>query len=389
MGRRLADASTREQPRVLHFVTGGFSGATQVAVELVRAHAESGRFDARLALRRKRHTPADKIEALRQSGLQVDVVPGWSHLASVLHLRRLCLQWRPDILVAHGFSDHLWGRYAGLWAGVPHLVHVEHNSRERYTWWRLRQARWLAERTDCIVGCSQGVKASLLQLGFPPQKTMAISNGIRLQPYRQADDHPLQARAPGVVMAARFARQKDHASLLQALAVLKARGLSPAVWLAGEGSKRAREFAQRLGRDLGIQDQLHFLGFHGDVPGLLMANRICVLSSHYEGMPLSLIEGMAAGCAVVGSRVPGVQEVIDDGRNGLLADARNPVALADALERLLRDPELAGRMAAQARHDAIALYSLEHMTAAYEALFTRLLVDSPALAGDRGMVQRP
>lgn len=119
------------RPRVLHFVTGGFSGATQVAVDLVRAHALSGRCEALLVLRRKRHTRGERVQALRDEGLAVETVAGWAHAATVWQLAAVCRRWRPDVLVAHGFSEHLWGRYAGLVAGVPRLVQVEHNSRER------------------------------------------------------------------------------------------------------------------------------------------------------------------------------------------------------------------------------------------------------------------
>ncbi|WP_238946365.1 glycosyltransferase [Vandammella animalimorsus] len=366
-------ASPDARPRVLHFVTGGFSGATQVAIDLVRAHLHSGQFEPRLVLRRKRQTPLDKVAALRAQGLPVDVVSGWSHWATIWQLRRICLQWRPDILVAHGFSEHLWGRYAGLWAQVPLLVHVEHNSRERYTPWRLAQARWLARRTACIIGCSQGVRDSLLALGFAPEKTIAIPNGIALQPYAQADALPLTQRSPGLVMVARFARQKDHATLLHALALLRQRGLQPTLWLAGGGSQRLERRARALVQQLGLGGQVQLLGRCDDVPGLLMGQRICVLCSHYEGMPLALIEGMAAGCAVVGSRVPGIQEVIAHERNGLLAAPGDPLALADALERLLREPAWAAGLAAQGRRDAQALYSQQRMQAAYEAQFLQLL----------------
>ncbi|KKW69228.1 glycosyl transferase family 1 [Lampropedia cohaerens] len=359
--------------RVLHFVTGGFSGATQVAADLVRAHRDNRIFEARLVLRQKRHTDPLRIEALRREGLEVDVVTDALHSLTMWQLRRLCLQWKPDILVAHGFSEHLWGRFAGLWAGVPHLVHVEHNSRERYTWWRLAQARWLASRTDRIIGCSEGVKASLLALGMPPEKTIAISNGIKLEPYREAALRPLAQREPGIVMAARFARQKDHTTLLKALQVLRQRGLTPTCWLPGGGRTRVRERMERLASRLGVQEQVRFLGFHGDVPGLLMRNRICVLASHYEGMPLSLIEGMAAGCVVVGSQVPGVQEVVEHGRNGLLVAHQNAASLADALTLLLSDDALAQRLAQQGMQDASALYSLERMTAAYEREFAAIL----------------
>ena len=360
-------------PRVLHFVTGGFSGATQVAVDLVRAHREGGRFEPLLALRRKRQADPARIAALRAEGLAVEVVAGWSHAATIWQLAALCRRWQPDILVAHGFSEHLWGRYAGLLAGVPRLVHVEHNSRERYTRWRAAQMRWLAGRTQAIVGCSEGVRQALLARGMPPEKTLAISNGIRLAPFARADEHPWAQREPGIVMAARFARQKDHATLLHALALLRARGLAPPVRLAGGGKAGAQHAARRLCTGLGLDGQVQFLGHCQDVPGLLMGQQICVLASHYEGMPLSLIEGMAAGCVAVGSRVPGVQEVIDHERNGLLADHASPQSLADALQRVLTQPDHAARWAAAGRGDAQTLYSLERMTGRYETLFADLL----------------
>jgi hypothetical protein len=133
--------------RVLHFVTGGFSGgATQVAIALTQAGVESPEIEPLLVLRRKRRTDPRRIAELEQAGVPVRVVPGWSHAATIWALVRECRAFQPDILVAHGFSEHLWGRYAGLLAKVPHLVHVEHNTRERYTAWRLRQTRWLAQR---------------------------------------------------------------------------------------------------------------------------------------------------------------------------------------------------------------------------------------------------
>ena len=141
---------------------------------------------------------------------------------------RLCREFRPDVLVAHGFSEHLWGRYAGLLAKVPHLVHVEHNTRERYTAWRLAQTRWLARRTDRIVGCSEGVRLRLLEMGMPPERTIAIPNGIRLAPFADADAHPFAQRIPGIVMVARFSKQKDHATLIRAVALLRDRGLHAA-----------------------------------------------------------------------------------------------------------------------------------------------------------------
>ncbi len=364
--------------RVLHFVTGGFSGgATQVAVQLVRAAGNSGNIEPLLVLRRKRRTDPARITELADDGVPLQVVPGWSHAATIIALVRLCRRFRPDVLVAHGFSEHLWGRYAGLLAGVPHLVHVEHNSRERYTPWRRAQTRWLARRTARIVGCSEGVRQVLLQMGMPADRTVAIANGINTGPFRQAGNLVPSGRIPGIVMVSRLSRQKDHATLLRAVALLRDRGLTPPVLLAGTGKPSYRQSLEQFSAELGLQGQVIFLGLHRQVPSLLRSHRISVLSTHYEGMPLALIEGMAAGCAVIGSAVPGVREVIRDGTDGLLVAEADPVALADALERLLREDALADRLGAAAHGIAVSEYSRERMNERYESLLLDLAGSSP------------
>ena len=359
------------KPRVLHFVTGGFSGgATQVAIQLVNAARDSGRVEPLLVLRRKRRTDPARIAELEAAGVPLRVVPGWSHAATILALVRVCREFRPDVLVAHGFSEHLWGRYAGLLAGVPHLVHVEHNTRERYTRWRLAQTRWLAARSSRIVGCSEGVRRVLVDMGMPPGRTIAIPNGIRLAPFAEADAMPAPARTAGIVMVSRLSKQKDHPTLLRADIE---RPRSRVV----VGKARHRRPLERLAAELGLQQQVRFLGLCRNVPELLMTHRIAVLSTRYEGMPLALIEGMAAGCAVAASAVPGVREVIEDGIDGLLVPGADPAALADALERLLRDDALAARLGARAREVAVTEYARERMNARYEALFLELASQPP------------
>ncbi|PIM53889.1 glycosyl transferase [Roseateles chitinivorans] len=362
--------------RVLHFVTGGFSGATQVAVDLCLAQLHSARIEPILVLRRKQRTEnatkLARIQALRDQGLPVHVVPGWAHLITVWALRRLCERLRPDVVVAHGFPEHLLGRRAGRLAGVPALVQVEHNSRERYTPCARAQARRLSAVSARLVGVSEGVRRRLVDLGMPEEKTTAIPNGIRLDRFAAADALPASMREPGIVMSARFARQKDPQTLIRALAVLRERGLRPVLQLAGGGKASYRRATERLTRQLGLDGQVRFLGHHGDVPGLLMSQRIFVLSTHWEGMPLALLEAMAAGCACVASLVPGVEGVLEEGRTGLLVPEADPVALADALERLLRDPELAGRLGTAARARAIEEHGVDLMMRRYEDLLLSL-----------------
>ena len=362
-----------ERLRVLHFVTGGFSGgATQVAIALVKAARAGNSMTPLLVLRRKRHTPPERLAELQRDGVPLALVAGWSHIATIFDLVRICRVFKPDVLVAHGFSEHLWGRYAGLLAKVPHLVQVEQNTRERYSRWRLMQSRWLAQRTDRIVGCSEGVRTALLAQGLPADRVVAIANGIVLEPFQGADAIDFATRQPGIVMVARLSKQKDHATLLQALALLAERGLRPLLHLAGGGKQNHKEPLVRLTQSLGIEKQVKFLGVIRNVPELLMQNQIAVLSTHHEGMPLALIEGMAAGCAVIGSDVPGVHEVIHHDIDGILVAPKNAQALADALERLLRNPDHAARISDAGQQNARLEFSRERMNQGYEQLFMEI-----------------
>ena len=369
----MSEQTTLPPIRVLHFVTGGFSGgATQVAITLVNAGLLSEHVQTLLVLRRKRRGDPQRIVELERAGVPLEVVPGWSHAATIAGLVGVCRRFKPDVLVAHGFSEHLWGRYAGLLAKVPHLVHVEHNTRERYTAWRLAQTRWLAQRTDRIVGCSDGVRLRLLEMGMPAERTIAIPNGIGLAPFADADAHPFAQRTAGIVMVARFSKQKDHATLLRAVALLRERGLALPVLFAGGGKDVHRKPLEHLAAKLGLGDQVRFLGVVRNVPELLMTHQLAVLSTHYEGMPLALIEGMAAGCAVVASAVPGVRGVIADGIDGRLVPEADAPAMANALEELVRDPERASQLAAAARKAALERHGRALMNQRYKDLFIAL-----------------
>ena len=359
--------------RVLHFVTGGFSGgATQVAVALVNAARQSPRMEPLLVLRKKWHTDNERIRELEAAGVPVVVIPGWSKLATIWALVRVCRQFRPDVLMAHGFSEHLWGRYAGLIAKVPHMIHVEHNTRERYTAWRRAQSRWLSRYTDRIVGCSEGVRNALLAMGLPAEKTLAISNGINLAPFAHALENDYRQRVPGIVMVSRFSRQKDHATLIEALALLAENRIRPVLKLAGGGKSIYRRPLEQLAQRLGVSEQVEFLGVCRNVPELLMTHQLAVLSTHYEGMPLVLLEGMAAGCVVIGSDVPGVREVIENGVDGYLVPESDPLALADCIERCLADTEQSALVARAGHRKAATRFSREAMHAAYEALVLEL-----------------
>lgn len=360
--------------RIIHFVTGGFSGSTNVAKAIILATNQQPDIRSLLVLRKKKSTTEQKVEGFRDLGIDTHVVSGSLHLVTIFQLYKICQRYKPDVLVVHGFSEHLWGRYAGLLAGVPHMVHVEHNSRERYNAFRLFQAKWLTNYTDAIVGCSEGVRQSILKLGFPAEKTLTINNGINTAPFHQAKLFDFHQRKPDILMAARFARQKDQTSLIKAVSLLNAKGISIKLRFAGLGNKRHLAKAQALVEELQLEQQIEFLGHCQNLPDLLCETQFFVLSTHYEGMPLALIEAMAAGCAVIASRVVGVQEMIEHGVDGYLVEPQSPQALADAIEHLLLHPQIAESLAAAGQNKAFSEFSIEKMAGGYEKLFKSLVV---------------
>jgi glycosyltransferase involved in cell wall biosynthesis len=355
--------------RVAHFVTGGFSGATGVAINLCLAAQRSSSMQALLVLRKKRSTDMKRVQALRDQGLEVECVSAWFHWLTRRQLKAVFERWRPDVVVAHGFPEHILGRQAALAAGVPRMLHVEHNSKERYTPAKLSAAQALVPDTAALVGVSEGVRSYMLSQGFDPAKTTAIPNGIDLHRFEQADAMAFAQREAAVVMVARYGSQKDQLTLVRAMAALRdAHGLRAPLYLAGGGKALHRRRVEREVMQLGLQSQVRLMGHCADVPAFLMRQRVFVLSTHFEGMPLALIEAMAAGCACVGSDVIGVREVIEHERTGLLVPEGDPQALADALLRLLRDNRLAERLGQAARQQAIEHHGMDLMLRRYEAL---------------------
>lgn len=353
---------------MLHLARAGHDSSTQVAIDLVRDQLAGGRFAPVLVLRGRQPLDRQRFDALRDEGLSLVVLPTWGP-AAWFSLWRLCRQLRPQLLVAHGFPAHLYGRWVALAAGVPKRIHVEHHARERYSRWQRLQSRWLARRSDAIVGVSPGVEQSLLRQGMPPAITTCIPNGIDLGRFTAVPAYA--GRDAELVMSARFSRQKDHLSLIRALALLRdEHGLRPLLHLAGSGKASYQREAEQLAQRLKLGDQLRFLGYEPQVADLLKRKQIFVLSTRWEGMPLALVEAMAAGCACVATLVPGVDGVLEHGRTGLLVPPSDPPALAAALHRLLSEPALAERLAAAARDQALDEHGLPLMRRRYADLFT-------------------
>jgi glycosyltransferase involved in cell wall biosynthesis len=173
------------------------------------------------------------------------------------------------------------------------------------------------------------------------------------------------ADAPLVGMIAALAPHKDHATLVEA-----ARRV-PGAWFVAAGTGPTAEAVRAQVAQAGLAERFLLPGFVDDVPALLGALDVFVLSSYLEGLGTSVLDAQAAGVPVVATRVGGVPEMIEDGRNGWLVPARDPAALADALADALARPDEGRRRAAAARETVRAFdraRTIEQTAALYREL---------------------
>jgi glycosyltransferase involved in cell wall biosynthesis len=213
-------------------------------------------------------------------------------------------------------------------------------------------------------------------------KTIVIVNGIDTDRYHQ--DAEVGQRAlreltgdsarRTVLVVAGLNNQKGHRYLLQSLPDVVRRCPGTSVVLVGDGHLRPE--LERMTGELGIAGRVVFAGRRDDVPKLLAGCDLFVLPSLFEGMPLSLLEAMAAGKAVVATRVDGTAEVVDDGRTGVLVPPADSGALGSAMVALLTDDDRRLRMGRKGRERAAAEFDHRNMIGQYASLYETLLQDS-------------
>ena len=293
-------------------------------------------------------------------------------LAGLAELVRLLRSERPDILHASSSKAGVLGRLAAVLAGVPIRIFTVHGwafsahsgAASRFYHWADRLMRPLTTVTICV---SDYARARGLEAGTcSAEKTAVIPNAVDLQPVpsaRRDRDRPV------VIAVGRLKAPKDFLTLVRGLALLPP-GAGDA-HIVGEGPDRAVLEAEI--RRLGIGDRVHLLGERRDVPELLADADVFVLSSASEGMPVSVLEAMAVGLPVVGSRVGGVPELVVDGETGLLIEPHDPDELAAAIDRLLADSEVRRQMGEAGRERTQGRFALDSFRRAHVELYSREL----------------
>jgi glycosyltransferase involved in cell wall biosynthesis len=263
------------------------------------------------------------------------------------------------------------------------LVHTEHN-----VWARYRAATRLVNaatyrRNDAVIAVSDGVAASIA----PPRwagrgagpRVETLHHGVDLdqvqrgavarQHARALLDLPPDVRVLGTV--ANFTPKKDHLGVLAALDSLRRDVEDVTLLLIGTGPLEASLRAEVRRR--GLDRHVRFLGMRDDVLELLPALDLFVLGSRFEGLPIALLEAMAAGVPCVATRVGGVHEAVQDGQQGVLVPPGDPAALAAAALGLVLDPDRRERMGASGVERVREHFSIDRAARRIEAIYEEVL----------------
>jgi len=259
------------------------------------------------------------------------------------------------------------------------VLHTVHNLAEREI---EAGMRWIQRRAFnhgvVPVAVAEEVALSLKRL-YGIQRCRVISNGIPTDRYACAQTSRKEWRAREgfedddvlFVSVARFAPQKNHALLLKAFAQGPASVPKAHLVLVGEGV--LREQLEEQAKSLGLASQVHFLGLRTDIPDVLRAMDVFVLSSDYEGNPLSVMEAMAAGLPVVTTAAGGVPDLLEHGRQGLIVPLGNVQVLSIAMSLLVEDREHRQSLGRAAARRARENFDVSTMVRAYEELYEDLL----------------
>lgn len=368
--------SARKKLRVLTMIDALMTAGAETVATRIALGLDGSRFESVICSTRP--SPAHHVETARAAGIQVleldrrSKVDAWRWLP----LARLMRHGQIDVVHAHKFGSNLWAAIlTPRGPGKPVLIAHEHSWSYEGMLRRVVDRELIARRADAVVAVSPTDRLRMIELErIPPDKVVFVPNGVPDRPLgdpgyaRQELGLTPSDSVVGTVCGLR--PEKELETALRALGRLVPQRPELRFLVVGDGPERTR--LERLADELGVPTT--FLGHrrNDEVPDLLAAVDVLVLSSRFEGMPLAVLEWMAAGKAIVASRVGGIPAIVEDGKEALLVPPRDYISFANAIELLLDDPAERQRLGEAAQRRQQTHFRFEQTIAQIEGLYERL-----------------
>ncbi|MHB8156234.1 MAG: glycosyltransferase family 4 protein [Desulfocucumaceae bacterium] len=382
--------------KVMHVVRPSAGGIKKHLLTLIEA-SDSDRFEHTVACPSGAMTSAFLERGIRVFPLPLrgEISPV-TDLAAIRELFTLFKIHRVDIVHAHSSKAGLVGRLAAGLAGVPAVVMTVHNSifYHHLPRWKKNvfaaSERLLAGCTGRIITVSEELRREIIvREKISSEKVVTIYNGLTADAFNVPADREYVERATGipphkriVATVARLAPQKGVAYFIRAASLLSESNDNTVFLVIGDGPMR--EELEREAGGLKLSGRVIFAGERKDVSRIMPCLDVFVLASVTEGLPLTVLEAMAAGRPVVATRVGGVPEIIEHGKSGLLVDPGDVAGLASSIKNIL-DSEKYNEMASNGKSLVLGRFTAKKMGDQTDLVYSSLLhCDCPTLIRGEG-----
>lgn len=379
-------AVTSPRPRILRVVSRMSIGGVQRGLLATLARADRARFDYHVLCYKKAGCWADLVTGL---GVPLHVqrtLPPW-HPYKIWRLSRVIRKIAPDLVHIQMAPTVIPAATAARLAGVRRIVIQHHNDYARH-WESLNGLlrRWefkLTREAAAVMAVSDAVaRCTEEHVGLAPGSVRVVPNGLELDRFTHAaarDPRPewgLEPGTPLVVHVARYLPTKRIEDFIEAAALVLARwpqGRPRPVFavIGGGDSACERVYTEWIAR-LGVGTGVLLVGKRDDVPEILPTVQVAALASEMEGFGQVILEYIAAGVPVASTDLPCIAEMVEGGRDVLFSPPRRPDLLADNIERLLLDRDLARSLVENGRR-RLAAYDWANAVRAYESLYDEIL----------------
>jgi sugar transferase (PEP-CTERM/EpsH1 system associated) len=352
-------------------------GGLENGVVNVANNLDKGLFRTTICCINRLGNLAERIENPNVSCLTLDEGEGKKPMLP-LTLSRLMNQKEVHIVHTHNFYSGIYGILAATCRlrriGV---IHGEHGMTQYRRTRRLSVAKHLYRLADRVVTMSKEQELFFRNLGIPDRKVVTILNGVDLKKFEPGRDVVKKKRELGmerakiiVGCAGRLSAEKGQRYLIEALGLLNREAPETHLLLAGDGP--ARDELLALSNQLGLSEQIHFVGSRNDMHEIYPLFDVFCLPSLTEGLSNVLLEAMASRAPIVATAVGGNRELLRHGETALLVPSGSEKSLAEAITMLIADAGLRTELARKARMYVEDKFSLTRMVADYSNLYLEL-----------------
>jgi glycosyltransferase involved in cell wall biosynthesis len=362
--------------KVLQLISSsGFFGAESVLYELSKGISQLG-VDNVIGIFRNSYKPhLELVERANRNNLKYEIFPcrGKLDIFTLIQLIKFSRKYHVDLFHSHGYKADLYAYIASRALGKP-VIATCHNWNTSDVRSKIYYAldKMILRGFDRVVSVSHSVREELIRHGVNDRKALVIPNGVAIDKYRRRTsglrkEFNIKESSRVVGSVARLTSEKGLCFLLNAAKAIQDEYKDTVFMIVGDGP--LYEDLRNMAKDLGISDSVILTGQRDDMANVYSTFDMVVVSSLTEGFPMTVLEAMAAGKAVIATAVGEIPRIIEHKRTGIVVEKADVTELKEAIESLLRDSNLRRQVAEAGFQEVSTKYTADKMCEEYQKVY--------------------